>query len=136
MGLDGVEPVFSALGEERLAHGLELVYAGYVAHYGRVRHADDDAGLLAGDDLYARGLAEIAALGEPEAVTDLAELLARCAELRGRNEPGDGELWAASAALLGRGPLRAGADPGRLARDAAGERAVARALAAHAERIG
>ena len=131
-----LEPVFSPLGEERFAQGLELVYAGYVAHYGRRRPDDEDGGLLAGDDLYARGLAEIAALGEPAAVADLAELLARCAELRGQNEPGDGELWAASAALLGSGPLQADADPGGLARAAAGDEAVARALAAHAERIG
>nr|MDQ4030139.1 hypothetical protein [Actinomycetota bacterium] len=80
--MGGLDPVFSPLGEERFARGLELVYAGYVAHYGRLRPDDEDGGLLAGDDLYARGLAEIAGLGEPAAVADLAELLARCAELR------------------------------------------------------
>jgi hypothetical protein len=130
-----LEPVFSPLGEARFAHGLELVYAGYVAHYGGELPGDEDGGLLAGDELYAQGLAAIAALGEPGAVVDLADLLSACAELRGRGADGDGELWAASAALLGRGPLRAGRDPGLLAREAAGDDAVDRALAAHARHV-
>jgi hypothetical protein len=139
VGLDDLElqPVFSPLGEERFARGVELVYEGYLAHYGRPRSVAPEAvdgGLLTGDELYARGLALVAALGEPGAVSDLAELLARCAELRAADARGDGEVWAASVALLGSSPLRTGRDPGELAREAAGEDAVERALAAHAER--
>jgi hypothetical protein len=139
MGLDGLElePVFSPLGEERFARGVELVYEGYLAHYGTPRSLlqdDVDGGLLSGDELYAHGLALVAALGEPAAVSDLADLLARCAELRAAGADGDGEVWAAAVALLGSSPLRGRDDPAELARAAAGSDAVERALAAHAER--
>jgi hypothetical protein len=116
---------------------VETIYEGYLAHYGSPRSfrpADDDEALLLGDSLYAAGLAAVAALGEPEAVEDLSELLARCAELRGRGVPGDGELWAATVARLGAHPL-AGADPRAAAVEAAGTPAVDRALAAHADRF-
>jgi hypothetical protein len=144
-----LEPVFSRLAEERFALGLETIYEGYAVHYGRPRlyePGDGDAALVLGDYLYAQGLARIAALGEVEAVSDLAELISLCAHARGDGDRGDGAAWAATAALLGRSEL-AGArealsrrrDPGpleALARRAAGDEAVDRALEAHARRLG
>ena len=140
-------PVFSPLGEARYALGLETIYEGYLVHYGRPRlfaPPDDDTALLLGDYLYAHGVARISALQDVAAVADLSELISLCSQLRAEEAEGDGPLWAATAALLGRGALdeprtelRLHADPGPLdaaARTAAGDRAVDAALAAHSER--
>ena len=144
-----LEPLFSPLGEERFALGLETIYEGYLLHYGTPRlfsPSDHDNALLLGDYLYAHGLVRIASFHEVGAVNDLAELISLCAQLRAGGIDGDGPAWAASAALLGRGrlvaardALRLGGDPDPLlglAYDTAGEDAVDRALAAHAVRVG
>jgi hypothetical protein len=140
-------PVFSPLGEERFALGLETIYEAYLAHFGKPRLfalPDPDTALLLGDYLYAHGLVRIASVGEVAAVSDLAELISLCGQLRAERREGDGAAWAATAALLGAGALadarealRLEADPApleRLARAAAGDDAVDRALAAHAAR--
>jgi hypothetical protein len=142
------EPVFSALGEERYALGIETIYEGYLLHYGQPRlfaPKDADTGLLLGDYLYAHGLVRIEQVGTVEAVNDLAELIAMCAYLRAEAIAGDGAAWSATAALLGRGALDEGRtslrldnDPGpleRLARRTAGDEAVERALALHHDRL-
>jgi hypothetical protein len=125
------EAVFSPLGEERYAVGLETIYEGYLLHYGRPRlfaPRDDDTALLLGDYLYAHGLVRIADAGPVEAVTDLAALISLCAQLRADGLPGDGEAWAATAATLGRGEdARAAWAPGPEA---------GRALASHEARVG
>jgi hypothetical protein len=133
-----VEPVFSPLGDERYADGVETIYEGYLAHYGTpraFRPADGDEALLLGDSLYAAGLARIAAAGTADAVADVSLLLARCSELRADGRDGDGGVWAASIALLGAHPLSREGEPEALAREVAGPVAVDRALAAHAERF-
>jgi len=138
--------VFSPLAEPRFAVGLETIYEGYLAHYGTPRlfaPADADVALLLGDYLYAHGLVRIASFGETDAVSDLSELISLCSQLRAEDADGDAALWAASAALLGRGPLlddaraalRLRGDPAPLdaaARTAAGDEAVDQALAVHA----
>ena len=137
-------PVFSPLGEPRYALGLETIYEGYLVHYGRSRlfaPPDDDTALLLGDYLYAHGVARISALHEVAAVADLSDLISLCSQLRAEEADGDGQLWAATAALLGRGELdeartalRLHSDPrelDRMARDAAGDDAVDEALVAH-----
>ena len=142
------EPVFSLLGRERYALGLETIYEGYLLHYGRPRlfaPVDTDTALLLGDYLYAHGLVRVAEVGNVDAVADLAELISLCAQLRAERSEGDGAAWAASAAVLGEGELaearaalRDGGDSGPLlglAREAAGEDAVAQALAAHERRV-
>ncbi|HEX3456156.1 MAG TPA: hypothetical protein VHS03_16155 [Gaiellaceae bacterium] len=142
-------PVFSPLGEERFALGLETIYEGYLLHYGRPRlftPSDQDNALLLGDYLYAHGLVRIASFHEVGAVSDLAELISLCAQVRAGGLEGDGAAWAASAALLGQGrlgaardALRLGGDEGpllALAREAAGDDAVERALASHHLRVG
>ena len=142
------EPVFSPLGEERHALGLETIYEGYLVHYGRPRlfePADEDTALLLGDYLYAHGLVRIAEVGTVEAVADLAELISLCAQLRADSAPGDGVAWAASAALLGAGELEGARVALRDSGDAAPLTALAeshtdapgleRALAAHTRRL-
>lgn len=140
------EPVFSPLAEERFAVGLETIYEGYLAHYGTPRlfaPADGDTALLLGDYLYAHGLVRIA--HDVAAVADLSELISLCSQLRAEDRDGDGPLWAATAALLGkdalddaRAALRLRADAGALdalARAAAGDEPVDRALAGHEGRL-
>jgi hypothetical protein len=140
-------PVFSALSEARYALGLETIYEGYLVHYGRPRlfaPPDDDTALLLGDYLYAHGVARISALHDVAAVGDLSELISLCSQLRAAEAEGDGPLWAATAALLGRGALdqprtalRLHSDPQALdsaARAAVGDEAVDAALVAHAAR--
>jgi hypothetical protein len=140
-------PVFSPLGEARYALGLETIYEGYLVHYGRPRlfgPTDDDSALLLGDYLYAHGVARISALQDVAAVADLSELISLCSQLRAEEAEGDGPLWAATAALLGRGALdeartelRLHSDPQPLdaaARSAVGDEPVDAALAAHVAR--
>ena len=86
-------------------------------------------------------MARISALHEVAAVADLSDLISLCSQLRAEDADGDGQLWAATAALLGRGELdeartalRLHSDPvqlDRMARDAAGDRAVDEALVTH-----
>jgi len=142
------EPVFSVLAESRYALGIETIYEGYLLHYGRPRlftPEDDDTALLLGDYLYAHGLVRIERVGSVEAVNDLAELIALCAYLQAESVAGDGQVWAATATLLGRGlldgarsSLRLDNDPGpleRAAREAAGDREVSASLDAHRARL-
>ena len=142
------DAVFSLLGEPRYALGIETIYEGYLLHYGRTRlfaPEDQDAALLLGDYLYAHGLVRIEEVGTVEAVSDLAELIALCAYLHAEKIAGDGPVWAATAAALGRGELDPGRsslrldnDPSpldRLARAGAGDDAVESALAAHRGRL-
>jgi hypothetical protein len=143
------EPVFSALGDERYALGVETIYEGYLTHYGRPRlfsAADRDVALLLGDYLYAHGLVRVASTGEVAAVQDLADLISLCAQCRADDRPGDAAAWAATAAALGEGRLEdaraALRDQGdvqpleTLAVSIAGAEAVERALAAHRSRVG
>jgi hypothetical protein len=134
--------VFSPLGEARYALGLETIYEGYLLHYGRPRlfaPADRHTSLLLGDYLYAHGLVRVAGYEEVDAVADLAALISLCAQFRAEGNPGDGAAWAATAALLGTGPLFETHDPAELedaARAAAGGEAVERALVTHGQRVG
>ena len=142
------EPIFSALGEERYALGIETIYEGYLLHYGKPRlfaPEDGDTALLLGDYLYAHGLVRIEESGTVEAVNDLAELIALCAYLRAEGIAGDGAVWAATASSLGRGVLEEGRsslrldnDPSpleRVARANAGDSPVDVALIAHRARL-
>jgi hypothetical protein len=98
------ETVFSALAPAEHRIGLETIYEGYLVHYGRSRlfaPPDRDTALLLGDYLYAHGLVRIADTGDVKAVSDLAELISRCAQLRAESLDGDGHEWAATARSLG-----------------------------------
>jgi len=140
--------VFSPLGEERFALGLETIYEGYLIHYGTPRlfaPTDPDTALLLGDYLYAHGLVRIADADGVDSVADLAELISLCAQVHAEGRDGDGALWAATAALLGtkhldeaRAALRLRGDAGALdtlAREAVGFAVVDQALATHRSRL-
>jgi hypothetical protein len=61
---------------------LEAVREGYELHYGEPRAftgMEPDLRLLAGDALYALGLARLAELGDLPAVAELADLISGCA---------------------------------------------------------
>jgi hypothetical protein len=135
---------FSPLARPELALGIETVYEGYLVHYGRSRlfsQTDPNLTLLLGDRLYARGLVHLSESGSVAVVADLATLLELCARLQAAAEPGDGALWASATARLGQGGLNEAGDALlasgdeepllRMAREAAGEEPVERALAAH-----
>jgi hypothetical protein len=143
------EPVFSPLAPPELAFGVETIYEGYLVHYGRPRlfaQGDGDTSLLLGDYLYAHGLVRVAETGNAEAVADLAELIALCAQARAEGRDGDGTAWAATAARLGAGGLDPGRDALRrrgdaslldaAAREAVGDEPLKRVLAAHAGLVG
>ena len=120
-------PVFSPLGPDRFALGLESIYEGYLLHYGRPRlfaPEDSDTAILLGDYLYAHGLVRVAAHGEVEVVAALAALISRCAQLRAEGLAGDGQAWARTVGSLG-GGARAETDL----------EAVERALALHDARV-
>ena len=77
---------------------LEAIREGYELHYGtpRVVATDEpDLALLAGDRLYALGLAKLAALGDLEAVTSLADLISQSARAHAEQDPAQAdEAWA------------------------------------------
>jgi hypothetical protein len=86
------------------AYVLEAVYEAYLLHYGEPRAfvgMDADLRLLAGDALYAEGLARLAECADSEAVSELADLISLCAwsEFAGRRDLVDA-LWDASARRL------------------------------------
>jgi hypothetical protein len=148
-------PVFSPLGSERFALAVETIYEGYLLHYGVPRlfePADADTAVLLGDYLYAHGLVRLAEHGDVKAVSDLAELISLCTQLRAetpseRLDGADGVAWAATAALLGSGngrleraraALRIQGDAApleRLAFESAGEQPLGLALHAHRVRV-
>ena len=86
---------------------IEAIYEGYLLHYGsrawRARRISD-LGLLAGDRLYALGLARLVALGDLAAVAELADTITLSALAQGAGEPELAEaVWAAGARAIGWG---------------------------------
>ena len=87
---------------------VEAIYEGYLLHYGSprvVRTPEADLRVLAGDRLYAIGLARLVALGDTLAVAELADTITLSALAQGA---GDAELagaiWIAGAHAVGWGP--------------------------------
>ncbi len=81
---------------------VEAIREGELAHYAepRVLAAEPDLALLAGDHLYALGLAELARRGDLEAVARLAATIARCAQAHAEGRPTDAvEAWKAAEQL-------------------------------------
>ena len=58
---------------------------------------DDDLRLLAGDALYALGLARLAEAGDLEAVAELSDLISLTAQAQAEGRPSGRGLWDASA---------------------------------------
>ena len=90
---------------------FEAIREGFLLHYASSRlldGADPDLRLLAGDYLYALGLERLAARGDLEAVSELADLISLSAQLHARDSLAEAEpLWLASAVAVG-----TGVDPG------------------------
>ncbi len=84
---------------------FEAIREGYLLHYGEPRLLaghDEDLALLAGDYLYALGLERLAALGDTEAVAELAELIGRSAQLHAEGREDEApELWRDAALAVG-----------------------------------
>jgi hypothetical protein len=107
----GFDPVALAAGGPRVAEhrdDVELAVAavleGCLLHYGEpraLRVDDPDLALLAGDRLYALGLARLAAIKDLTAIAELADIIALSAQA---HAAGDGELalaaWHAGAAAI------------------------------------
>lgn len=114
---------------------LEAIYEGYLLHYGAPRllcPAEADVGLLAGDQLYALGLARLVALGDLAAVGELADVitLTALAHGAGRAELA-GAIWEAGARAVGWGPSESHGRAKRLAR--AGDPGALEAMRAAAQ---
>lgn len=104
---------------------MEAIYEGYLVHYRRsrlIRTGDADLALLAGDRLYAMGLARLIELGDIEAVAELADVISLCATAHGARQPELAEaVWAAGARAVGWGPAPGHARAKELARAGAPE---------------
>jgi hypothetical protein len=86
---------------------VEAIYEGYLLHYGAprvLRAPDADLRVLAGDRLYAIGLARLVELGDTLAVAELADTisLSALAQGAGERELADA-VWAAGARAVGWG---------------------------------
>lgn len=85
---------------------LAAVREGYLLHFGEGRvtdGADVDLALLGGDRLYALALAQLAALGDLDAVAALADLISDCARAHADDEPAQAAAsWEAAAQAIAR----------------------------------
>jgi hypothetical protein len=90
---------------EDVAFVVEAIREGYLLHYGRPRLLEDDDPdlvLLAGDHLYALGLARLAALGDLAAVAELADVIALSAQAHAEGRPDLADAaWEAGATAVG-----------------------------------
>lgn len=117
--LDEDDPALGALAaggplsagrEAQIAVVVEAVYEGFLLHGGssRILRADDaDLNILAGDRLYAFGLAELAELGDLDSVRELADVIALCAQARAL----DDRALASAAWQLGASAIGWGSSP-------------------------
>ncbi len=104
--------------EEEYALLVEAIHEGYLLHYGAgrvVRPEDPDLSLLAGDRLYALGLARLAELGDLDAVAELADVISLAAQAHAEDQPERAAaVWEAGARAVADG-----APPGHEAAKAA-----------------
>jgi hypothetical protein len=121
VGEPGIGRFEREIADEDRGFVLEAVHEGFLLHYGRPRAFDGmdaDLRLLAGDSLYALGLARLAATGDLEGVAELADLISLSARAEAEAAPElVEELWEASLEALARGGpgARAAVEP-KLAR--------------------
>jgi hypothetical protein len=83
---------------------VEAIREGYLLHYGAgrvVRTDDPDLALLAGDRLYALGLARLADLGDLEGVGILADVISRSAQAHAQDDPAEADrAWSDGTSRL------------------------------------
>jgi hypothetical protein len=99
-------------GRERdIAFVVEAIREGELLHYGTPRLFDGiepDLALLAGDRLYALGLARLAELGDLHAIAELADVISLCAQARAEARPElSAAVWEAGVAAVGWGSSEA-----------------------------
>jgi hypothetical protein len=119
-GADAFGPFVAASGRCRerapdYALLIESILEGYLVHYQRPRliePPDEGLRLLAGDYLYALGLSRLAALGDLEAVRELADVIGLCAQAHSGPEPPSPDvpeaIWALGALGVAGGRWDAG----------------------------
>jgi hypothetical protein len=87
---------------------VEAIYEGYLLHYDSprlLRVPEADLGLLAGDRLYAIGLARLVELGDTMAVAELADTITLAALAQGADAQHLADaVWTAGARAVGWGP--------------------------------
>jgi hypothetical protein len=90
---------------------VEAIYDGYLLHYGSprlLRVPEADLRLLAGDRLYAIGLARLVTLEDTAAVSELADTITLSALAQGAGELALADaVWAAGARAVGWGSTAA-----------------------------
>jgi hypothetical protein len=95
-------------GREEVELAVTAVREGYRLHYGRPRALaidDPDLALLAGDRLYALGLARLAEFGDLIAIAELADIIALSAQSHAGGEDDlAAATWEAGATAIGWGP--------------------------------
>ena len=86
---------------------VEAIFEGYLQHYGAgrvVRPDDPDLALLAGDRLFALGLARLAELGDLAAVAELADVISLAAQAHAEEDPERADaIWGAGVAAVAHG---------------------------------
>jgi hypothetical protein len=101
----------SAGREGEIAFVVEAIREGELLHYGTPRlfaGIEPDLALLAGDRLYALGLARLAALGDLEAIGELADVISLCAQACAEERPDlASAVWQAGVAAVGWGSSEA-----------------------------
>jgi len=109
---------------------VAAVEEGYRLHYGRSRALqieDGDLALLAGDRMYALGLARLAAIGDMHAIAELADIIGLSALAHaGGDDELAGAAWAAGVAAIAGGAGAPHSEAKRRARE--GDRGAAEAL--------
>jgi hypothetical protein len=117
---------------------LEMIIEGSRLHYGpqRVVQTDDaDLALLLGDQLYALGLSRLAALGDVDAITELADVISLVSKAHAAGDPELAQVvWEAGAVAIGWGNSAEHEAAKALAR--AGDPGAAAALSATAAEPG
>jgi hypothetical protein len=123
--------------EADVAFVIEAIREGELLHYGASRifaGIEPDLALLAGDRLYALGLARLAEMGDVEAVGELADVIALCAQARAEEHPELADaVWQAGVAAVGWGASDALQAAKTAAR--AGDPSAAQALAVAARQV-
>jgi hypothetical protein len=107
---------------------VEAIREGYLLHYCEARvvtPSDPDLALLVGDQLYALGLAELATLGDLEAVRELADVISLAAQAQAAADEELAEaVWDAGATAVGWGATPAHEEAKAQARAGAPQAAV------------
>jgi len=99
------EPLLASAAGSPYALTLAAVREGYLLHYAKgrvVETPDADLALLGGDRLYSLALAELAQLGDLDAVATLAELISDCARAHAEGDAAQAAAaWEAAARAIG-----------------------------------